>query len=118
MSAADYYQGGNAPANPQYQNGANEQYNEQDKYTQQPPEYGYGPQVPQGGWTEKPTFNQAFKIDKPKYNDLWATVLVRVPHLPITASMLEYPVSRMIGFADDVFANSSSPSLAPLLPCQ
>lgn len=77
MSAADYYQGGDAP-----QAGGNQSYGEQAvKETQPPPQYGqqngYGPQVPQGGWSEKPTFNQAFKLDKPKYNDLWAAIFVR-----------------------------------------
>lgn len=60
-------------------------------YSQQPPQYGnnYGP--PQGppppqqaqqqngyaqaNYSEKPTFDQAFKIERPKYNDLWAGLL-------------------------------------------
>ncbi|EMC93522.1 hypothetical protein BAUCODRAFT_37210 [Baudoinia panamericana UAMH 10762] len=29
-----------------------------------------------GQWQEKPTFEQAFKIDKPKWNDLWAGILL------------------------------------------
>lgn len=86
MSAADYYQGGNAPPPPpqqQQQQGYDMQYQngQQPKYTQQPPQYGqnYGPTVPQGGWSEKPTFDQAFKLDKPKYNDLWAAIFVCLP---------------------------------------
>ena len=48
------------------------------KYPQQPPSYGqnYGPptSVPAGG--EKTTFEQTFKLQKPKYNDIWAGILV------------------------------------------
>jgi hypothetical protein len=39
-----------------------------------PPQQGYGQQVP-GYGNEKPTFEEAFKIQKPKYNDLWAGAL-------------------------------------------
>ena len=53
-----------------------QQYGQQppQEYNQAPPTYGqnYGPQ---GGYGEKPTFDQAFKIDKPKWNDLWAGIL-------------------------------------------
>jgi len=60
---ADYYQ--NAPpqgdyGNPQYQM-QNPQYESQ-KYQQQPP--------------EKSTFEQVFTIERPKWNDLWAGILV------------------------------------------
>lgn len=52
------------------------------KYQQQPPNYGQNyqnggaPVGPSGDG--KQTFSQAFKIDKPKWNDLWAGILVRV----------------------------------------
>ena len=41
------------------------------QYNQPPPNYGqkYG----NGG--EKPTFDQAFKIERPRWNDLWAGIL-------------------------------------------
>jgi hypothetical protein len=81
--AADYYTGG-APQQPQ---GA--YYQEGPKSSQQPPQYGqnYGP--PQGpppaqqqngyqqnGYGSDPkTFEQQFKLDKPKYNDWWAGLL-------------------------------------------
>ncbi|KXL44700.1 hypothetical protein M433DRAFT_149657 [Acidomyces richmondensis BFW] len=29
-----------------------------------------------GQWQEKPTFDQAFKVDKPKWNDWWAGLLL------------------------------------------
>ena len=73
-----YYGGGQQPGQmPQYPmqtqgNGA--------PYQQPPPNYGqnYGPQPGyQEGVEGKNTFNQAFKIDKPKWNDLWAGILVR-----------------------------------------
>lgn len=35
---------------------------------------GYGYNAPQQG--EKYTFDQAFKVEKPKWNDLWAAILV------------------------------------------
>jgi hypothetical protein len=56
---------------------------EQPKYGQQPPQYGnngYAPQnyAPQNyeAQGEKQDFNQAFKLDKPKWNDWWAGLLV------------------------------------------
>jgi hypothetical protein len=77
--AQSYYQEPQQPSytpqqQPQYQQGG--QY-EQQKYAQPPPQYGsYGPQgyEAQG---EKVDFNQAFKLDKPKWNDWWAGLLVR-----------------------------------------
>lgn len=57
-----------------------QQYQQEQQYQQAPPQYGqpmpgYGPSDPGKG-----TFDQAFKIDKPKYNDVWAGVLVRNTH--------------------------------------
>lgn len=51
-----------------------------DGQTQVPPSYSHDIQnnnevLPRGG-DEKPTFAQAFKIEKPRYNDLWAGILV------------------------------------------
>jgi hypothetical protein len=45
----------------------------QQQYSGQPPTYGYQP--PQPG-TEKYSFDDAFKVEKPKWNDLWAGILV------------------------------------------
>ena len=36
-------------------------------------DFGVAPEHPNG---EKPTFQQSFRIDKPKYHDIWAGVLV------------------------------------------
>jgi hypothetical protein len=90
--SADYYNN-NAPQQgyqmndqPKYAPQQSPQYN-QDNYAPPPgppngqyapppgpPQQGYGQQVP-GYGNEKPTFEEAFKIQKPKYNDLWAGVL-------------------------------------------
>lgn len=100
--ANDYYNNNSAPPPPQQQGYDSNGYqmNEQLKYApqqqQQPPQYeqsyapppqgppppaeqgygngqqGYGQNYAGG---EKPTFEQAFKIPKPKYNDLWAGAL-------------------------------------------
>jgi hypothetical protein len=84
--AADYYNGGGAP---QQQDAY---YQGQPKYPQEPPQYGNGnqnfvpPQGPppaaqqmgyqQNGYGEdSKTFDQQFKVDKPKYNDWWAGLL-------------------------------------------
>ena len=80
---ADYYQ--NAPpqggyntkyGNPQYQ--MQNPQDESQKHQQQPPEYGqnYGPNNGRAAYGEKPTFEQAFMIERPKWNDLWAGILV------------------------------------------
>jgi hypothetical protein len=61
--AAGYYNNQPPPANPYYsqqQPPAPQQYN--------------GP--PPREYQEKPMFDQAFKIERPKYNDLWAAILV------------------------------------------
>jgi hypothetical protein len=86
--AADYYNGGGAPQQPQ-----DAYYQGQPKYGQQPPNYGQnygqnygpsqGPPPPQqhsgyqqdGYGNDSKTFEQQFKLDKPKYNDLWAGLL-------------------------------------------
>ena len=41
----------------------------------QPPAYSYNPPKESD---PNYTFNQAFKIEKPKYNDVWAGILVRI----------------------------------------
>ncbi|KAF2201058.1 DUF580-domain-containing protein [Delitschia confertaspora ATCC 74209] len=83
--AADYYnsapaQGGAYPMEPA-------------KYPQQPPQYpppnsappnGYGPQNG-AQYGEKLTFDQAFEIPRPKWNDLWAGILFILVFLGYTA---------------------------------
>lgn len=80
MASQDYYNGG-APQN----NGYGEPYQTQQveaKYQQPPPQYGQTLAPNYGGYDpavhgEKPSFDQAFKVEKPKWNDLWAGILVR-----------------------------------------
>ncbi|KAI1264545.1 duf580 domain-containing protein [Xylariaceae sp. FL1019] len=66
--AAGYYQGSQpyGYGQPQQQYGQpQQQYGQpQQQYGAPPPEY-----------QEKPTFDQAFKVEQPKYNDLWAGIL-------------------------------------------
>jgi hypothetical protein len=90
--AAGYYTG--APQQPQQAYYQGEQYGQQQpmNYSQQPPQYGNNYAPPQGppppqhaqqqngyaqmNYGEKPTFDQAFKLERPKYNDLWAGLLL------------------------------------------
>lgn len=75
--SANYY---NAPPGPPPQEANKAEYGggyNQGGYTQQPPQYNtnnYGPQSYEATG-EKLGFEQAFKIEKPKWNDLWAGLL-------------------------------------------
>ncbi|KAK0389000.1 hypothetical protein NLU13_2577 [Sarocladium strictum] len=53
-------------------------YNQSHQQQQQPyaPNGGY-----EGGYDEKHSYDQAFKIDKPKYNDKWAGILLIITFL-------------------------------------
>ncbi|KAI9722482.1 MAG: putative choline transporter, neither null mutation nor overexpression affects choline transport [Chrysothrix sp. TS-e1954] len=80
--AADYYNSGPQQPMPQqpmqaYKGEQAPPQNQQPMYNQPPPNYGqnYGPMQDFGGADGKGTFNQAFKLDKPKWNDLWAGIL-------------------------------------------
>lgn len=44
------------------------------QYSQQPPQYSNGRQE-HNDVVGKVGFDQTFKVDKPKYNDIWATIL-------------------------------------------
>jgi hypothetical protein len=93
--ASSYYdqnQGFDPRAQPNYeqngyqQNGYQQQQNYQQQNYQQP-NYQQPPESkpPPSQYPENPpppysTFDQAFKIEKPKYNDLWAGLLVGSPH--------------------------------------
>jgi hypothetical protein len=67
--ADEYYQ-----TQPQQQQ---QQYGQQPQYSDAPPNYGYTPPIydPNG---EKQHFDQTFKVEKPKWNDLWAGILFLV----------------------------------------
>lgn len=76
-AAASYYSNGQAQA----QDPPQAYQEEQSKYEQAP---NYGPnsqnnEVLSPDREGKQTFAQAFKIDKPRYNDLWAGILVCIP---------------------------------------
>lgn len=74
--AASYYNQGQPQYQPQYQQPYQQQQPTGQPYGEPPPQY-YGPAKqhefdPSAG---NPTFGQVFKVDKPKYNDLWAGLL-------------------------------------------
>lgn len=93
LGAADaYYNGKSDGSDKQYPMQPQMQYpppaaGNDVNYQQPPPSYGQNYQStgvpPDGVVNGKQSFNQVFKIDKPKYNDLWAGILVRsVPSVP------------------------------------
>ena len=83
VGAADsYYNPGSGQAPMRYEQ--QQPYNggyQPDKHQQAPPNYGQSyqmnaPHSHQAEGNGKQSFDQAFKIDKPKWNDLWAGILV------------------------------------------
>lgn len=58
----------------QYQQQPYQQQQQQPYQQPPPPQDGYDPAQANGG--EKYSFEQAFKVPKPKYNDLWAGILL------------------------------------------
>lgn len=76
-----YYSNGQQPMQypPQAYNNGNPapyQGGPEAKYQQAPPTYGQNYQGAPPMQGDKPTFAQTFKLDRPKYNDLWAGILV------------------------------------------
>lgn len=72
---------------------AEEYYNAGNGQQQQPSDHNNGYQNDQNGYdrgqaetNEKGTFEQTFKIEKPKYHDLWAGILV--------SSLKQSPISN------------------------
>jgi hypothetical protein len=57
---------------PQYQQPQYQQQAPAPQYPQQPPQYGKQPDT---GNSEKIEFEQTFKVDHSKYNDIWAAIL-------------------------------------------
>lgn len=82
-AADSYYQ--NAPTNQAPMLYPPQSSNQQPQYQQPPPNYDQNYQKPadgaqmEAGAGGKQTYDQAFKLDKPKYNDLWAGILVCIP---------------------------------------
>ncbi|KAI9839244.1 MAG: hypothetical protein M1819_003238 [Sarea resinae] len=69
------------PPAPQHPAAAYTDGQSEPKYSAPPPEYGQNfgqngapPPIP----GDKPTFDQAFKLEKPKWNDLWAGILLLI----------------------------------------
>ncbi|KUJ10391.1 duf580 domain-containing protein [Mollisia scopiformis] len=76
--AADaYYAEGQQQQQPPYLPPQQQQYappqGPPQQYTQAPPQYG--PKPTQGDGNEKMAFEQTFKLERPKYNDIWAAIL-------------------------------------------
>ena len=63
----------------QQQGGYNNQQPNEPKPTQPPPSYAQNFTAPTD---EKQTFDQTFKIQKPKFNDVWAGILVSLYNAP------------------------------------
>ena len=74
-AADSYYQDGAQQPQQQYQ------MQSSPNYQQQPPTYDtrpkYGNDGPATNYDGKQTFDQTFKVEGPKWNDLWAGILVR-----------------------------------------
>ncbi|KAI0127582.1 plasma-membrane choline transporter-domain-containing protein [Xylariales sp. AK1849] len=85
--------GGGESGNYQQQFGQQPQYGQPPRYGQPqygppsgaPPQQGYGGPQNYGETSEKPMFNQAFKIEGPKWNDLWAGILFLLVFLGFVA---------------------------------
>lgn len=88
MQQRNYQQNGNGQYPPPNQ----AQYQQQGGYQQQPqqyaappPQYGNNAPVPQAPNGKQSGFEQTFKVDKPKYNDIWAALLFLVTFLGFVA---------------------------------
>ena len=82
-AADSYYNSGAPPPGDGYAMRQNPPY--QPQYQKPPPNYDQnfrGGGAPPMGPGDKQTFDQKFKIDKPRYNDLWAGILVRLNRIP------------------------------------
>ena len=75
------YAGGPPLPSGQQLNHQTEEYGKP-QYTQNPPEYGSGFVPPVD---DKQTFQQTIKIEKPKWNDLWAAILLLLTFLGFVA---------------------------------
>lgn len=78
-------------------------------------QYGYA-QVPPSDYTdEKVSFEQAFKVEKPRYNDIWAGILF----LMTMAGYVAVSGIAIQGYGTIclLFAPAPTPSPLLLLPC-
>lgn len=90
------------------------QYSQQQQYGQ--PQYGYNgpPGPPPGpnygnanGSGEKPMFDQVFKVERPKWNDLWAGVLVRWTVLRNQSARSRFNIDIIWGSSSSSFLDLS-----------
>ena len=78
------------------------------KYGMQPPTYGQNFVPPQD---DKQSFQETFKIQKPKFNDLWAGLLVSLPS-PDLVSLQLLMVAMLMKHSSSQPSVVSLPSLA------
>jgi hypothetical protein len=76
MSAADYYDQSNETQSYDQTKYGQQSQVPQQPYSQQPPQYGQN-YDPNG---QKQDFTQTFRVERPKWNDLWAGILVRLTY--------------------------------------
>lgn len=97
--------------NQPYQNGAPQQH---PPPHQEPPHYGNQPPPTNGDVNEKYGFEQKFKLDKPKYNDLWAAILFLATFAGFAAvsGLTIYGYSHTKGQQGSGIYNSASTAVA------
>lgn len=85
------------PASSKKAHGVNDDYQNGGQPTAEskPPPYAQGehPQEPPPPYTE---FDEAFKIERPKYNDIWAGLLVSELRRNIKSKLIEIAVDRRV----------------------
>ena len=96
------------PQQQQQQYGQTDNY--ESKYSQPPPSYGENFNAPQDN---KQDFAQTFVVQKPKYNDLWAGILLILVFCGFVAvsGLSIYRYSKYKGFSGEIYNNTNSFSL-------
>ncbi|KAI0516894.1 duf580 domain-containing protein [Xylaria bambusicola] len=107
-AAANYY---NDPerGNP-YGYQQQQQYGQQQQYEQQQQQYG----APAPQYSEKPMFDQAFKLERPKYNDLWAGILfilVCIGFVAVSGLAIHGYASEKGTYGDGIYDSNSRAGL-------
>ncbi|KAL8796410.1 MAG: hypothetical protein Q9195_001317 [Heterodermia aff. obscurata] len=84
-------------------------------YQQAPPDYGDNYQNHGAASDTKQTFDQAFKLDRPQYNDLWAGILLILTILGFTAvsalSLQGYAANKSGNAGSGIYNNPNKFSL-------
>ncbi|RWA11217.1 hypothetical protein EKO27_g3917 [Xylaria grammica] len=100
-AAASYFNNDPERGNPYGQQ--QQQYGEQQQYGAPPPQY-----------SEKPMFDQAFKVERPKYNDLWAAILfllVCIGFVAVSGLAIHGYASEKGTFGNGIYDSSSRAGL-------